>query len=198
MRSGYNAIAERYLSARNSASEDVGFLDELARRLPRGARILDAGCGAGAPVAESLCRRFDVTGVDFAEKQIELARRLVPQALFLVQDMADLGFKAGSFDAVCSYYAIIHIDRRLHPRILRGFHRVLKPAGLMLLCTGAEDNDDDWADDYHGAPMYWSHYDAETNLRMIAECGFEVTVARPIPDSTHPGGSHLFVLAQKQ
>ena len=198
VKAGYNAIAARYVTTRDELSEDVQLLDEIVQRLPRGAKILDAGCGAGVPVAKLLSQFFDVTGVDFAEKQIEMARQLVPQARFLVQDMADLAFPEGSFDAVCSYYAIIHVPREEHRKILQGFCRVLKPSGLMLLCTGANDIEEDLAEDYLGAPMYWSHYDAPTNLRMIAESGFDVLLAKEVAESTHPSAKHLFVLAQKR
>ncbi len=73
---------------------------------------------------------------------------------------------------------------------------MLKPAGLALLCLGAEDLADDFEEDYHGARMYWSHYDAETNLNMLRECGFDVHWSRKIVDEMD-GGAHLFVLAQK-
>jgi hypothetical protein len=73
---------------------------------------------------------------------------------------------------------------------------MLKPAGLALLCLGAGDSPDD-EDDFLGAAMYWSHYDAKTNLRLLRECGFAVVWARMITDNLDPDAVHLFVLAQK-
>src|SRR3954468_24724574 len=37
-------------------------------------RVLDAGCGTGALAVELAARGFDVTGIDFAERAIDLAR----------------------------------------------------------------------------------------------------------------------------
>jgi ubiquinone/menaquinone biosynthesis C-methylase UbiE len=166
------------------------------QRLPRGAKVLDAGCGAGVPVTKFLSRFFEVTGVDFAEAQIQLARQLVPQAQFVCQDMTELAFRDQSFDAICSYYAIIHIPRQEHRRLFLNLHRLLRPSGLALLCLGASDLADDIDENYLGARMYWSHYDAETNIEMLHECGFNVIGSKIVADSTDPGSAHLFVLAQ--
>ena len=196
VRDGYNSIAAKYLPTRSEDSEDVQLLQELVERLPKGAKVLDAGCGAGIPVTRYLIQFFDVTGVDFSDEQIRMARQLVPEAHFLCQDITQLTLADNSFDAICSYYAIIHVPRREHQDLLQNFHRILKPAGLVLLCLGADDLEKD-IQDYHGARMYWSHYDAETNLNLVKEGGFEIIWSRMVADSTSPGASHLFVLAQK-
>ena len=198
VKAGYNAIADIYLGKRSRNAEDVRLLDELVQRLPKGAWVLDAGCGAGVPVARLLSQHFQVIGVDFAEAQVQLARQLVPEAQFVCGDMTDLAFPDATFDAICSYYAIIHIPRQEHKGIFRQFFRLLKPSGLALLCLGAEDLENDVVQDYLGVPMYWSHYDVETNLALIAACGFEPIWSRIVEDATSPGPGHLFVLAQKK
>ena len=197
VKKGYNAIAARYLATRNEDSEDVQLLQKLVQRLPKGAQVLDAGCGAGVPVTRYLSQYFNVTGVDFAEEQIRLASQLVPQARFLCQDITQLTFADNSFDAICSYYAIIHIPRHEHRALLLDFHRMLKPSGWVLLCMGADNLERDIAEDYLGTRMHWSHYDAETNLDMVRACEFEITWAGVVADASSPGTAQLFVLAHK-
>jgi SAM-dependent methyltransferase len=196
VQSGYDRIADVYLAARREDAEDVRLVHDLIRRLPQGAEILDAGCGAGVPIARLLRETFQVTGVDFSQAQIDRARRLVPGARFVCRDITELDFPDAAFDAVVSYYAIIHIPREEHLGLLLNFHRMLKPGGLALLCMGAEDLPAD-EDDFFGAAMYWSHYDAETNLRLVRECSFAILWARRVSDSVAPDGGHLFILAQK-
>jgi ubiquinone/menaquinone biosynthesis C-methylase UbiE len=70
VKAGYDKIAKRYLEDRALDSQDVRLLDDLNARLPENAKVLDAGCGSGLPVAKILSERFDVTGVDFSEAQI--------------------------------------------------------------------------------------------------------------------------------
>lgn len=197
VKTGYNTIAVEYSMNRCETSEDVVFLEELMRRLPQKANVLDAGCGAGIPITRLLSMSFNVTGVDFAEAQIALARNLVPQAEFVCQDMTQLDFPDKHFDAICSYYAIIHIPREEHTLLLLNFYRMLKPRGLLLVCMGADDLKND-VGEYFGTRMYWSHYDADTNMRLITRCGFNIMLSKIVPDCIHPESSHLFVLAKKK
>ena len=108
-------------------SEDVRLLEDFMGRLPANATVLDAGCGAGVPISLRLSEKFQVTGVDFSEVQIELAKKNVPDANFTCQDMTRLAFPADSFDGICSYYAVIHIPREEHGPLLGDFHKILKP-----------------------------------------------------------------------
>jgi len=201
VQAGYNVIAERYLQARNRDSADVQALSQLTARLPANALLLDAGCGAGLPITARLVDAgHRVVGVDFALAQLALARTNVPGAAVVCQDLTQLGFAAGVFDAVCSYYAIIHIPRERHEGVLAGFHRLLKPGGLVFLCLGAQSIDDDFDNDYFGVRMYWSHYDAPTYLALLPRLGFKVLWAETIADALdgdQPLSGHLFVLARK-
>jgi ubiquinone/menaquinone biosynthesis C-methylase UbiE len=197
VREGYNAIANRYLAERTRDSEDVGLLRDFTEKLPANAQVLDAGCGAGVPISLRLRECFQVTGVDFSEAQIELAKKNVPAARFLCQDMTRLDFPENTFDGITSYYAIIHIPREEHQALLANFYRMLKPAGFALLCLGAEHLIDDIDEDYLGARMYWSHYDTETYLKLLNECGFSIIWSKRVADATCEGAGHLFVFAQK-
>ena len=166
-------------------------------RLAAGASVLDAGCGAGVPITQILSERFDVIGVDLSETQIELAKKNVPEAAFLCKDMTQLDFPDNTFDGICSYYAIIHIPRGEHHSLFENFYRMLKPKGYALLCLGAENLMDDIEEDFFGARMYWSHFDAESYSKMLKETGFSIIWSKRVADVTCEGGSHLFVLTQK-
>lgn len=200
VRAGYDRIAPTYLRIRRSSGPDVDLLTELTGRLSNGARVLDAGCGAGVPVTRLLASRFLVTGVDLSASQIEMARSLVPDATFIQADMTTIDLPDNSFNAICSYYAIIHVPREQHPTLLERFHRMLVPGGYLLASMGATDNPDDHDDNWlgAGAPMYWSHYGREENLRMVNAAGFTIVWDRLVrEDEALGGGSHLFVLARK-
>jgi len=75
----------------------------FAAALPRAARVLDLGCGAGAVGRMLLAARDDlrVTGVDAAT----VPRSRLPQMELLSEtDMESLPFEDGSFDAVVSQF----------------------------------------------------------------------------------------------
>ena len=158
VRAGYEQVADAYLATRTEDGADAAQLREFAAHLPERARVLDAGCGSGVPAARYLhdtCG-FEVTGVDFAAAQLDLARGLVPGARFVQADMTTLAppeFPDEAFDGICSLYAVIHIPREEHPALLANFRRMLRPGGLLLLTMGFNECDDD-IDDFLGAPMY--------------------------------------------
>ena len=195
VKTGYNAIANQYLEGRTKKSRGIQLLEAFMSKLPADAKVLDAGCGAGIPVAQILSREFSVTGVDFSEAQIELAKKNVPNATFIFQDITQLDFPEDHFEGICSYYAIIHIPREEHRALLENLYRMLKPGGTALLCLGADDLPDD-THSFHGNQMYWSHYDAGTNQSMLTKIGFHIILSKIVLDETY-GGQHLFVLAQK-
>lgn len=195
VKDGYNAIADQYLEARTKKSGDMALLDDFMHRLPIKAHVLDAGCGSGVPVAQILSEQFTVTGVDFSEKQIELAKENVPIATFICQDMTQLDFPDDSFNGICSFYAIIHIPREEHCRLMENIYRILKPEGLALLCLGSNNLLGD-THIFHGHQMYWSHFDAVTYQTMLKEIGFRILLSKIVPDETY-NGEHLFVLVQK-
>jgi len=177
---GYDRMAEAYLASKDPADGVLlSELEALADQLPTSARVLDLGCGAGVPATEWLAQRFKVTGIDISERQLELARERVPDASFVKADMGMAAFELESFDAVVSFYAIIHLPREEQPALLGRIHSWLKPGGVFLANWAVsewEGSEEDW--EGWGAPMWWSHYGSETNLAMLQEAGFAVASAQ--------------------
>lgn len=196
MRDGYDKIAFQYAVKRTANSEDIQLLNLLVARLQPRSKVLDAGCGSGYPVSQFLSQYFQITGVDFAAEQIRLAKTNLPDSTFVCSDLTRMPFKKDVFDALVSYYAIIHVPRQEHSKLLVDFHRILKTGGLALLCLGAGDLPEDTAD-YLGTEMLWSHYDKETNLRMMKQSGFSLLWSKVVEDPIDAHAAHLFVLGQK-
>jgi trans-aconitate methyltransferase len=94
---GYDMLGEEYLAWASGFVDDgrQRMLNEFTARLASGARVLDLGCGPGLPSTQVLAGRFDVTGVDISEVQLDAARRNVPEASFLRADVAEIDFPAG-------------------------------------------------------------------------------------------------------
>jgi SAM-dependent methyltransferase len=193
VRDGYDAVATSYLAERTRTGGDVDALRDLVALLPPGARVLDAGCGAGIPVATHLLHAgLPTVGLDLSLRQLELGNEHVQGWLPVQGDLTSLPFASASFDALVSFYAVIHVPRALHAGVFGEVLRVLRPGGRALLCLGATDlvEDDDHAS-WLGTRMYWSHFDADTNLTLLRAAGFDVEDAREVPDPMGHRG-HLF------
>jgi ubiquinone/menaquinone biosynthesis C-methylase UbiE len=90
-------------------------------------RLIDVCCGTGDLAEAAAQRGAQVTGVDFAEPMIEIARARVPLANFEVGDAEKLNFENASFDAVTCAFGLWHIGEP-DSAILEAA-RVLKPGG---------------------------------------------------------------------
>ncbi len=197
---GYDAIAERYAawSATVRVAERERYTRLLLAALPAGAAVLELGCGAGLPTTRRLAARFAVTGVDLSPRQVALARRNVPNAAFVVGDMTALAFSPASFDAVCAFYAITHVPREEHAGLLSNIAAWLRPGGLFVASFSDGGTTGDVEDDWHGAPMYFSGYDAATNRRLVREAGLVIERARAETDEEFGRpATFLWIVARK-
>jgi SAM-dependent methyltransferase len=129
----YNAAADFYDDPANSFWDRFGRKTIERLRLPLGARVLDACCGAGAsalPAAETVGPQGFVLGIDLAENLLTLARakasaRGLKNIEFRVADVLDLGLLESQFDAVVCVFGIFFIPDM--PAAVRALWRVVRP-----------------------------------------------------------------------
>ena len=192
----YDAIAERYLQWTSGSQVRRRYLNTLISLLPAGGNFLDLGCGAGTPVTEELAQCGHVIGVDISEQQLIQAKKNVPNAAFLRADMAALEFPLDTFDVVTSFYAVTHVPRNYHANLFHRIHGWLRKGGLFLASLGAGDSPDVIVDDWLGAPMFFSHFDATVNRKLICDAGFKVIDEELVPEE-NDDATFLWVLARK-
>lgn len=195
---GYDAIGETFAAWRERAVGDPRreWEDELVSRLEPGARVLELGCGGGAPETRRLTQRFAVTGVDISPRQVERARASIPEAEFVCADFTELELPAGSFDAVCSFYVFNHIPRDLLAPLLGRIHGWLAPGGWLLTAFGQTDNPG-WTGEWLGAETFFASFPPEVNSPLVREAGFRIERDEVVEWET-PEGTDRFqwVLAQ--
>jgi cyclopropane fatty-acyl-phospholipid synthase-like methyltransferase len=193
----YDRIAEMYLASKDPSDEVVlGELEALRAIVPEEGRVLELGCGPGVPATQWLAsRKYRVTAVDVSARQLELARLCVRKVTLLKADMIELRLPPESFDAVVSFYAIIHVPREEQAALVGRIYSWLRPGGAFLAnwalsdWEGREENWEGW-----GAPMWWSHFSADANLDMLRGAGFRIESA----EERESGGERwLWVLARK-
>ncbi len=118
----------------------------MLARLPAdlsGARVLDAGAGAGQMTEELARRGAEVVAADISPSLLDVARKRIPEALhhkitFVAGDMLDPAL--GQFDHVMAMDSLIHYEaddiaaalRRLHDRTARSVVFTIAPRTAFL------------------------------------------------------------------
>jgi len=180
---GYDLIGDRYRNvylAHPVPALREEYLALLLDRLEPGSNVLEIGAGSGIPVTRDLARKHHVTGVDISGGQVERARRQVPAATFIKGDIMGLDFPVATFDAVVSFYAILHIPRDEHHELLERVFHWIRPLGWLLVNLAAGDDPGTvYAAEggFFGVSMYFSHFTADHNEAMVRNTGFEVVRA---------------------
>lgn len=140
----FASVAANYrISAVHAAGPDLDRMIALSA-LGAGARVLDAGCGAGHTAMAFASRARHVIACDFTPamlKQVETLanERAVANVSAQLADVERLPFPNCSFDLIATRYSAHHW---LRPgRALAEFRRLLKPDGVLLVSDimAAED-----------------------------------------------------------
>lgn len=116
-----------------SPCSDLRVMDHLTAACPGLETLLDAGCGRGERLAAAAAafpksKRF---GIDLDAENAAAARLACPGAEIVTGDVCALPWEDGRFDA-----ALCECTLSLLPepeRCLSELHRVLRPAGVLLL-----------------------------------------------------------------
>src|SRR5262249_14536474 len=112
---------------------------DFAREDCRNREVLDAACGVGYGTARlaEVARR--AVGGDLSEEAIGYARRRysAPNVEYHVADLLALDLPDASFDVVCSFETIEHLEDQ--PAFLHHVVRVLRPDGVLFVSTPQAD-----------------------------------------------------------
>jgi 2-polyprenyl-3-methyl-5-hydroxy-6-metoxy-1,4-benzoquinol methylase len=158
---------------------EARFVDTL---LPRGARVLDAGCGTGRVGAALHARGHHVTGVDVDPALIEAARADHPGPRWEVADLATLRLDDDPFDAaVLAGNVLVFVAPGSERDVLARVAAHVRPDGVLVtgFATDREYTVDRLDADTAAVGLAVEHRFATWDLRpWRADATWAVTVLR--------------------
>ena len=145
-------------------------LDRFLARLPKGAAILDLGCGVGDSAVRMRNAGFTVSCTDASPEMVATANEL--HGLDAVQKSFNELREEAAYNAVWASFSLLHAPRAEMPANLGRIHRAILPGGLfyMGLKLGAGEARD-------AAGRFYAYFGEEELRRMLAEAGFSVLAA---------------------
>ena len=105
----------------------------ITLHFPRDSRILHAGCGSGQVDAD-IAGRLRISALDISVSALAIYRKSNPRAEQLIHgSIFDIPVPNNSFDGVYNLGVMEHFTEEEITRILKEFHRVVRPGGKIVL-----------------------------------------------------------------
>ncbi len=132
----YERNAARFDAERPKRLHERVWLDRFRELLPEGGTILDAGCGAGEPIAAYFRQcGYRVTGVDFSRAMLDLVNERFPDGDWRYADMRRLDLP-DRFDGIIGWNSFFHLTQAEQRTTLPRFAAHLSPGGALMLTVG--------------------------------------------------------------
>ncbi|MGA8962516.1 MAG: class I SAM-dependent methyltransferase, partial [Pseudolabrys sp.] len=163
--------ADRANSAWNDKPSDKPWHDRFVAMLPKGASVLDLGCGSGSPVARHMAAQgLKITGVDSSPTFISLCRSRLPDHEWIVGDMRRLSL-GRSFQGILAWDSFFHLNHGDQRDMFDIFARHAGPSAVLMFNAGPSHGEA--IGSYRGDPLYHASLGPAEYAELLAGIGFE-------------------------
>ncbi|HEY4512273.1 MAG TPA: class I SAM-dependent methyltransferase [Candidatus Paceibacterota bacterium] len=135
LKNTYNKIAVDWHKDHSSDNWWISSTDAFISMLKQGDHVLDVGCGGGTKSKYLFDNELEVTGIDFSEKMIDIARRQVPRGEFHILDLKDIKKLKDSFDGIFIQAVLLHIPKKEIEKTLRIIIKKLNNNGYLYVAV---------------------------------------------------------------
>jgi cyclopropane fatty-acyl-phospholipid synthase-like methyltransferase len=169
---GYEAVAHLFASGAVRGSPiGVAAVRRWAATLPRGADVLDLGCGTGAPISQTIIALgHRIYGVDASPTMISAFQRRFPDAPAECAPVESSRFFDRPFDAIVAWGLFFLLAPETQAALIPKVARALKPGGRLLFTAPREEGQ--WIDNMTNRSSYSLGYAAYR--KRLADAGLEL------------------------
>ncbi|GJM40812.1 MAG: tellurite resistance [Ardenticatenaceae bacterium] len=175
-RETYRKIAADYaLAWQQRGSIDIQ-LAKFVSLLPKGAVVLDVGCGPGMDTAVLKSHQLNAIGLDYSHEMMRVGRDEYGYDAPLVQaDMRWLPV-GQQLDGIWACASLLHLQRDEVLPTMQQFCRILKPNGVLYLSV-KEGEGDKWVPTTkygHNSARFFTFWQPETLDTLLEAAAFEI------------------------
>lgn len=181
---GYEAMAAEFMRHRHRSQTGVATVRSWARSLPRGAAIVDLGCGSGVPIAQALTRDgFAVFGIDASPTLVAAFRETLPHAEVACEAVEDSRLFGRTFDGAIAVGLMFLLAPSEQRTLIGKVGRALSVGGRFLFTAPLEACT--WTDVLTGRASH--SLGAQEYRSILSSFGFEVS-----GEDDDEGGNHYY------
>jgi SAM-dependent methyltransferase len=135
----YEQLGAEGLARRTSSEADAEVVATLAGLIPRGSRVLDAGCGYGRITLPLARLGYRIDGIDLSPEMVEAASRAAGteslEVGVMLGSMTRIALEASTYDAVICLWSAFNelLDESEQLAAVKEMRRILVPDGLLLI-----------------------------------------------------------------
>ena len=144
---------------------------------------------------------FEVVGIDFSPKMIDMARQLVPRGSFHIMDIEELDFPEESFHGAWANCSLLHIPKLKIANIFQKIHMILMPKGLFYLSVKQNQEGEVFEPDvrYNGLEKFWSFFQPDELEHLLVSAHFNIRdISITVPSLSYHTHPCIKVFAEKQ
>ncbi len=163
----YDRQADHYADLTDAHNAADPQLAAFIAACPRGARVLDLGCGPGASAAAMARAGLRVDAMDASAEMVARAGAHAGVTAWLAT-FHEIDREA-VYDGVWANFSLLHAPRSEMPRHLAAIHRALRPGGILHVALKLGEGE---ARDRLG--RFYAYYSEADLDRLLAEAGFAI------------------------
>ncbi len=197
----YNKIARKYYENKKGIYPEKD-LEKFLFCLPASSSILDLGCGPGQASKIFCKRKHIVTGLDFSEEMLKIAKREVPNAKFILEDIRNISkvFRNESFEGIWSCSSLLNMSKKEAPFVFKQIHDLLKYKGVFYVSVKEGEGEEDFVDErYDNIIRHFSYFKKQEMIDLLESNKLEsIYFSQKLRDySKDPGHTWINFIARK-
>jgi len=180
---GARTFLKRWTARRKRSS---ALQKEWMAGLPRGAVVVDLGCGGGQDAQVLRREGYRVVGMDLTAAFLRMAREAVPSLPLIRADMRELPFRAASFDGVWAAASLIHLPKAEATRLLKALRLLTKP-GATLAATVTYGTKSGLLTKGWMPGRYFARWKKDELAKVLHRAGWQVLSLRVVSNQERKG-----------
>ncbi|WFE89823.1 class I SAM-dependent methyltransferase [Roseibium porphyridii] len=175
----YRRHANTWTNLRGTDMPERKWINRFVSVMPEAPSVLDLGCGSGEPIGRHLVdMSCKVTGIDAAPELIEIAKKRVPEANWLLADMRDFRLDL-KFHGILAWNSLFHLSPDEQSHMFSTFKQHALPGTALMFTSGPARGE--VMGELGGDPLYHSSLSTKQYANLLKLNGFDV-IAHVIED----------------